>query len=397
MTAAAMSMLAMALFTSTVIADDMDASVRDENGCSAWNPLPQSSPSFRWTGLCKDGWLDGSGTIEWLAAGQTIETMATTMRRGRASGFTRDQVLEQRVVVQIVEADYANGRANGYGQWRDIRSYVRYLGFFDEGKFEGLGTLFRADGSRIDGQFHGGLLNGFAMETAADGRMVLGSTSGGVFSGPAIVYPSRSARIETTFKNGQVPPGTACRQFAPNGANYLGTVTISPPTGPISCTPSPAVKVAEFSRAAADAINAVASAHGYSPKATPINPYAYVDHVVREQSARIQSHEAEFAALADKDAVPLPDSCLRDTTYNHGRTSTVEFQNRCDALINVNICVRIDGEGNTQRLKQQVAPNSIARLEFANPHRAPYLYEYRYCRPDRTQAVDSCLSSCPDD
>jgi hypothetical protein len=393
--AAALTLLATALVSPSAVAQDADPTIRDTGECSAWNPRPQPSQSIGWSGQCLDGWLEGPGTIEWLADGQPVEIIATTMRRGRASGFTRDQVLQHGAVVQIIEADYVNGRAQGYGQWRDLTSDARYVGEFADGKFDGLGTLFRADGSRIEGQFQGGMAEGFASETSASGRVTMGIKARDRLSGPGTVYLPDRTRIETTFENGEVQAGADCRQFAPNGATLMGHVAARQGDGPIVCRPAPGTNVAAFSGVAANAINSAARAHGYLPKGTPANPYVYIDQIIREQSAKLQLREAEFARLAEQDAVPLPDGCMTDSTSDAGKTSVVSFQNRCNALVNVNICVRVDGVRNARRLNQQVMPNGTARLEFDNPYDADYRYEFSYCRPDRTQTLDNCRASCP--
>ena len=43
------------------------------DGCKVWNPHPTLSETIRWTGPCKDGFVEGMGTLEWQRGGKNYE------------------------------------------------------------------------------------------------------------------------------------------------------------------------------------------------------------------------------------------------------------------------------------------------------------------------------------
>jgi len=49
--------------------------VKTPSGCGAINPNPVPNESIRWTGKCKNGYLDGWGTLTWYKNGKkgTVE------------------------------------------------------------------------------------------------------------------------------------------------------------------------------------------------------------------------------------------------------------------------------------------------------------------------------------
>jgi hypothetical protein len=43
------------------------------DGCKAWYPHPTSGETIRWTGGCKDGFVESMGALEWQRRGKTYE------------------------------------------------------------------------------------------------------------------------------------------------------------------------------------------------------------------------------------------------------------------------------------------------------------------------------------
>ena len=39
-------------------------------GCKVWNAYPEPGETFTWDGPCKDGFVDGSGILEWFLNGK---------------------------------------------------------------------------------------------------------------------------------------------------------------------------------------------------------------------------------------------------------------------------------------------------------------------------------------
>jgi len=56
--------------------------------CKVWNPNPQPNESVTWSGMCKDGYATGQGTLHWTADGKPDADY---------------------------EGSYANGKRNGHG------------------------------------------------------------------------------------------------------------------------------------------------------------------------------------------------------------------------------------------------------------------------------------------
>ena len=43
------------------------------DGCKVLNPHPTPGETIRWTGGCKDGFVEGMGALEWQRGGKTYE------------------------------------------------------------------------------------------------------------------------------------------------------------------------------------------------------------------------------------------------------------------------------------------------------------------------------------
>lgn len=377
------------------IAKDEKSLIWDEGGCATWNANPRPMESIRWSGLCKDGLLHGAGTLEWFSDGQPTEILQATMVQGRATGYTRYQLLKGLVVVQVFEGDYVDGLPHGYGQWRDLRDNVGYAGEFAAGEFNGLGMVQRVDGGMVTGQFRGGASDGFMTEAVPNVRAILGVMKNDKFEGPASVLLPNGARIDATFVDGENRPGSTCRQTPPNGSPYMGTMSVRKEDGLKYCQPSAGVDATSFLRSSAEAINSAAVAHGYPSDASASDPFAYIDRITRDQADRLMARQLEFEPLAERNRGPLPDGCLAATNSDTGKFAIVSLQNNCNEVVNVNICMRIEGEIDTGHQSQQLATGSAVSFEYLNARDARYQYHFRYCRPDRTMVIDNCPASCP--
>ena len=75
-----------------------------KTGCKIWNPAPEPGEAVRWSGPCKNGFADGSGTLIWSEKGQPGDRYDGDYRGGKRNGHG------------IVT--YSNGDKIE-GQWRD--------------------------------------------------------------------------------------------------------------------------------------------------------------------------------------------------------------------------------------------------------------------------------------
>ena len=108
-------------------------------GCKAWNPHPTLGETMRWTGGCKDGFVEGMGTLEWQRGGRQISG-SQVWPGGQYDG------------------QFADSLPNGRGVL--ILGDARYEGLFVNGKPNGKGMLTNAsgafEGTRTDGCFNNG-------------------------------------------------------------------------------------------------------------------------------------------------------------------------------------------------------------------------------------------------
>ena len=120
------------------------------DGCKAWNPHPTNGETIRWTGGCKDGFVEGMGTLEWQRSGKAYERDEGQWRGGRQVRGSQVWPGGQ------YEGQFADSIPNGRGVL--IFGDARYEGLFVNGKPNGKGTLTSASGS-FDGNWTDGCFN----------------------------------------------------------------------------------------------------------------------------------------------------------------------------------------------------------------------------------------------
>ena len=130
---------------------DSTPTVKDQNGCKVYNPLPQEDETVKWSGACRGGYIDGKGVLEWHI-------------RGR---------LEERY-----EGDMKNGWAEGVGTFVS-RQGMRYQGEWKRSQQDGKGVSQGADGSAYDGEWRAGKPHGWGTFTRPDGESITGEWEDG--------------------------------------------------------------------------------------------------------------------------------------------------------------------------------------------------------------------------
>ena len=58
----------------------------DSLGCKVANPQPQPFEAITWSGHCKDGFVDGTGTVAWFSEGKVNGITSGTFKEGKLSG-----------------------------------------------------------------------------------------------------------------------------------------------------------------------------------------------------------------------------------------------------------------------------------------------------------------------
>ena len=120
------------------------------DGCKVWNPHPSNGETIRWTGGCKDGFVEGMGALEWQREGKTYERDEGQWRGGRQMSGSQGWPGGQ----------YDGQLAGGLPSGRGVLSLgdARYEGLFLNGKPNGKGTLTNASGS-FEGNWTDGCFN----------------------------------------------------------------------------------------------------------------------------------------------------------------------------------------------------------------------------------------------
>jgi hypothetical protein len=193
--------------------------------------LPTSDLSLRkkaivtWTGLCKDGYITGKGTLK-IDSNGTIQTIIATFKNGFEEGLGYTILESINGYKEWYEGEYKNGfRVQGKVEvnFGDGGSYI-YEGGLKEGKFFGEGSLKRTfkDGkySLSKGYFEDGKLNGkglikYSNEVIDEGFFVndhlngLGTrkfTDGTLIEGEYF-QGGLSGKVKISYKDGSVLEG----------------------------------------------------------------------------------------------------------------------------------------------------------------------------------------------
>jgi len=120
------------------------------DGCKVWNPHPTGGETIRWAGGCKDGFVEGMGTLEWQRGGKAYERDEGRWRSGHQISGSQVWPGGQ------YDGQFADSLPNGRGIL--IFGDARYEGLFANGKPNGKGTLTNASGS-FDGNWADGCFN----------------------------------------------------------------------------------------------------------------------------------------------------------------------------------------------------------------------------------------------
>ena len=142
-----LALLLLPVFVTGAIAGDWAVA---GDGCKVWNPHPASGETIRWTGGCKDGVVDGMGTLEWQRGGKAYERDEGQWLGGRQISGSQVWPGGQ------YDGQFADSLPNGRGVL--ILGDARYEGLFVNGKPNGKGTLTNASGA-FDGNWTDGCFN----------------------------------------------------------------------------------------------------------------------------------------------------------------------------------------------------------------------------------------------
>ena len=120
------------------------------DGCKVWNPHPTGGETIRWAGACRDGLVEGMGTLEWQRSCKTYERDEGQWRSGRQTSGAQTWPGGQ------YDGQFVDSLPNGRG----VLTFgeARYEGLFLNGKPNGKGTLTNVSGA-FDGNWTDGCFN----------------------------------------------------------------------------------------------------------------------------------------------------------------------------------------------------------------------------------------------
>ncbi len=122
-----------------------------KTGCKVWNPQPSAGETARWSGLCKDGFADGKGALDWLRGNSQYERDEGEWRAGRQTGEGAQTWPGGRYKGQFLDS-------LPHGKGVLISGEARYDGAFLNGKPNGRGAMTNASGT-FDGTWADGCFN----------------------------------------------------------------------------------------------------------------------------------------------------------------------------------------------------------------------------------------------
>jgi DnaJ domain/MORN repeat len=115
-----------------------------QTGCAVWNPAPEPDETVRWSGACQDGVATGPGVEQWFAGAELGDRLEVTYINGR------DRIGS--VIVTYPDGSKYIGSLNSNGNREGpgtllYESGRKYVGDWKDGKKNGQGTVYLADGA----------------------------------------------------------------------------------------------------------------------------------------------------------------------------------------------------------------------------------------------------------
>lgn len=97
---------------------------------------------------------------------------------------------------------FKNGLPNGEGELEDIITHIKYKGLFKNGKLEGKAECLYPDGTKLEGTFRKGLLNGAGSAEYANNEVYKGNFKNGKYHGQGVYYYADGSSYKGNFKEG---------------------------------------------------------------------------------------------------------------------------------------------------------------------------------------------------
>lgn len=201
--------------------------IKDQNGCSIWNPSPRPNETVTWSGGCKNGKAHGRGELKWFSDGTLTQHYKTVPNSDGKAGTGHVDLVEYdkdgRFEFSFV-GQWKNGRNHGQGTetWANGDKYV---GQYSNGNRTGQGTYTWGPGTKwaggkYVGQWKNGKQHGQGSYTWADGGKYLGQWKIGKKHGHGTKTWANGSKYVGQFRDDQIH-GQGTTNY-PNGNKYVG-------------------------------------------------------------------------------------------------------------------------------------------------------------------------------
>lgn len=118
-----------------------------QSGCRILNKKPEEAEAIKYTGVCKDGYANGNGKVEWFKNGKPNGVTTGDWLNGLPNGHVVHEGVDS-----SFEGDYVDGKINGSGKVT-LKDGSIYVGQFKSDQRSGRGLLITADKVRLEGEF----------------------------------------------------------------------------------------------------------------------------------------------------------------------------------------------------------------------------------------------------
>lgn len=154
-----------------------------------------------WSGNCKDGYLDGEGTLH-VYDGYTDYIYKGNMIKGQENGkgTSKFEVLVGIAPLTEYTGDFKEGKIHGYGTQTDDYGN-EYTGQWQENNMHGQGTYKYQNGDVYDGEFENDYKHGQGTYTWYNGEKFVGEYRyDEVYTG---IKTNKKGEVIETYKNGK--------------------------------------------------------------------------------------------------------------------------------------------------------------------------------------------------
>lgn len=147
--------------------------ISDDKGCKHWNSSPGPNETITWSGKCKNGYANGTGTQQWYQDGKANGRYEGKIDGGNYIGFGTFYFASG----DKYEGNWKSGKREGLGT-EIFGNGEKYEGNWRSDNREGFGTYYFAEGTKYVGEWKQHTQDGFGTNYFADGTIWTGLWKG---------------------------------------------------------------------------------------------------------------------------------------------------------------------------------------------------------------------------